>query len=193
VKLQPQDADPVKLILALLWSPAARLGEVLDKLQCRWGNIDYAGADHPFDMTDYYEPEMGPGLSRRLVSFLGLFPPDVLPGAKLACSEIEDRFSGEKGRLVNLDIGYLDHNKIVLASFKAAGQKIYLGSGVWADMIARFREGRYSPFEWTFPDFRDGRYDTELIKIREIYLNQLRTKRSESHFQGVSDSRLDLD
>ena len=75
---------------------------------------------------------------------------------------------------MNLDIGYLDHNKIVLASVKYAGQKIHLGDGIYADLIARYRGGRYQPFEWTVPDFRDGRYDGELAQIRRTYLNQLR-------------------
>jgi hypothetical protein len=172
--VQPQDADPVKLFVAALWSPSAPLHRAMEMLQSRWGEIDFAGSDYSFDMTNYYEPEMGTGLSRRLMSFLRLVPPDSLCGAKHICNEIEGRLAGEKGRLVNLDIGYLDHNKVVLASFKGAGQKIYLGHGVWADMVARYRGGRYCPFEWTFPDFRDGRYDQELLQIRKIYMRQLR-------------------
>ena len=81
---------------------------------------------------------------------------------------------------VNLDAGYLDHNKIVLASFKGAGQKIYLGNGVWADFIARYSKGRYHPFDWTFPDFKDGRYDLELSQIRAIYRKQI-SNRANNH------------
>jgi hypothetical protein len=170
---RPQAAEPVKLFVAVLWAPSGPIQNAMEKLCFHWGEIDFVGADHPFDMTDYYEPEMGRDLRRRLVSFLRLMPPDGLSAAKHICNEIEDRLAGESGRLVNLDIGYLDHNKIVLASFKGAGQKIYLGDGVWADMIARYRKGKYRPFEWTFPDFRDGRYDQELLKIRQIYLRQV--------------------
>ncbi len=173
---KPQTADPVKLFVAMLWTEPDSLQRALEDLHSKWGDIDFVGGDYPFDMTDYYEPEMGSGLKRRLVSFRELLPPDCLSSAKHACNGIEDRLAGEKGRRVNLDIGYLDHNKIVLASFKGAGQKIYLKDGVWADMVARYRSGRYHPFEWTFPDFRDGRYDKELIQIRGIYLNQLRTR-----------------
>ena len=171
---KPQSADPVKLFAAVLWAPLAPLQDATESLIHCWGNIDFTGADHPFDITDYYEPEMGRGLNRRIVSFLRLAAPDSLVGEKYKCNDIEDQFAGPRGRLLNLDIGYLDHNKIVLASFKGAGQKIYLKDGVWADMIARYRGGRYCPFEWTFPDFREGRYDSELLKIREIYLHQLK-------------------
>jgi hypothetical protein len=169
---KPQMADPVKLLVGILWSEEEALQNAVGDLVRRWGKIDFAGADHPFDCTDYYEPEMGAGLRRRLVSFLRLVSPDILVYAKYACNEIEDRWVGPKGRRVNLDVGYLDHNKVVLASFKGAGQKIYLQDGVWADLVARFRSGCYSPFEWTFPDFRDGRYDQELLQIRGLYFAQ---------------------
>jgi hypothetical protein len=173
--LRPQNADPVKLFVAILWAQPGPLKQACKILQSFWGEVDFTGADHPFDVTNYYEPEMGSDLSRRLVSFFSLVQPDCLISAKHKCNGIEDRLAGEKGRSVNLDIGYLDHNKIVLASFKSAGQKIYLGDGVWADLVGRYRQGRYRSFEWTFPDFRGGRYDEELCRIREIYLKQLRS------------------
>jgi hypothetical protein len=174
VTLRPQDVDPVKLFTAILWAQSDSLSAATEILESCWGEIDFSGADHPFDMTDYYEAEMGKNLNRRIVSFLHPVPPDCLVSAKHRCNEIEDSLARDEGRLVNLDIGYLDHNKIVLASFKSAGQKIYLGEGVWADLVGRYRQGRYCPFEWTFPDFRDGRYDQELLEIRGIYLTQLR-------------------
>jgi hypothetical protein len=172
--LHPQKVDPVKLFVAILWAQSSMLERACEILRSVWGDMDFTGADHPFDVTDYYEPEMGSSLNRRIASFYSLVPPDCLSSAKQKCNEIEDQLAAGKGRSVNLDIGYLDHNKIVLASFKSAGQKIYLTEGVWADLVARYRQGRYCSFEWTFPDFRDGRYDREMGHIREIYLKQLR-------------------
>ena len=65
----------------------------------------------------------------------------------------------------------------MLASLKPAGQKIYLGSGVYADLVGRYAGSRYRPFEWTFPDFRDGRHDAELAVLRRLYLRQRRAAR----------------
>jgi hypothetical protein len=174
---RPRSVDPVKLIAAVLWSDAAALAEALGLVENHWGPIDFAGPDHPFDVTRYYESEMGPQIFRRIISFTRLVPPESIREAKLTCNEIEDSLAAGGGRRVNLDIGYIDHNKVVLASAKYAGQKIHLGDGIYADMIERYRDGKYRPFEWTFPDFRDGRYDQELGTIRASYLSSLRSSR----------------
>lgn len=170
---QPRDIDPVKLFVALLWAGEEALGAALERLRLRWGAIDFIGADRPFDLTGYYEPEMGAGLRRRLVSFEPLVPPGRLVAAKHESNALEAELAVGRGRRVNLDVGYLDLHKIVLASFKGAGQKLYLADGVWADLAARYRAGRYQPFEWTFPDFSDGRYDGDLAEIRARYRRQL--------------------
>ena len=172
----PQLPEPVKLFVALLWPEGAGLEQALARLSARWGATDFQGPDRPFDMTNYYEPEMGPRLQRRLISFEKLVDPGALVEAKLVCNAIEDALAVDACRKVNLDVGYLDHNKVVLGSCKFAGQKIYLAQGIWADLVARYSGGRYRPFEWTFPDFRDGRYDHELGQMRQIYLQQRRRK-----------------
>ena len=168
----PGLVEPIKLFVALLFSTPESNPTVEARLEDRWGPIDFRGGVHPFDVTDYYAGEMGSELHRRLVSFETLVPPERLRQAKLETNAIEDAMAVGGSRSVNLDVGYLDHNKIVLASVKYAGQKIHLGDGVYADLVARYRQGRYQPFEWTFPDFRDGRYDEELAQMRRIYLRQ---------------------
>lgn len=167
-----EPVDNVKLFVAVLYARDRALTEVHKRLEQVWGPVDFSGADHPFDLTDYYLPEMGADLKRRLLSFQQLVPPESLREAKLITNSIEDEMAVNHQRRVNLDVGYLDHNKIVLGSVKYAGQKIHLGDGIYADLVARYRAGRYRPFEWTFPDFRDGRYDDELLQIRSTYLKQ---------------------
>lgn len=179
-------AEPVKLLIAVLL-PAGLTGEnprwqhLRTQLEAAWGSIDFQGANHPFDATNYYADEMGPQLARRLVAFERLFAAEEIGAAKHACNQLESSFAFDSGgRTFNLDIGYLDHAKLVLASMKPAGQKIYLGEGVYADPIARYEAGRYQPFPWTFPDFRAGRYDAELSVIRSSYLSQLKAWRAQS-------------
>jgi hypothetical protein len=121
---------------------------------------------------------MGTPLVRRLISFKNLAEPALLIAMKLECNEIEEAMSAYGKRTVNCDAGYLDHNKVVLASAKEAGQKIYLDKGIYADLAGRYKDGAYRSFEWSFPDFKDGRYTEELIAIRSLYLLQMKTLRS---------------
>mgnify|MGYP003319531034 CR=1 FL=1 len=167
--------EPVKLVVAALCSRPDALTRSLEGLRSRRGNLDHQGTARPFNLTDYYEKEMGTGLERRILSFDRLASPDELVDFKHECVELERSLAEDSGRrTVNLDPGYLDHGKLVLASLKAAGQKIYLARGVYADLVGRYGEERYRPFEWTFPDFSAGLYDEELGEIRRRYLEQLR-------------------
>jgi hypothetical protein len=171
--------EPVKFFVALLWADAAALPETSARLVECFGVVDFVGPDRLFDLTSYYEAEMGANLQRRLIAFQSLRGPDEIVRAKVTCIEIEEALASADGRRVNLDVGYLDHNKIVLASAKGAGQKIYLSDGIYADLVARYAEGRYQPFAWTFPDFKDARYDAELGELRAAYLRQIKDWRRE--------------
>lgn len=174
---QPEQPLPVKYVIAVLYKETGCLLNIKKELVDKWGVIDFEGEDHEFDVTDYYEKEMGESLKRRLLAFEQLFTPTLIVDMKLACNTIEEQFALKGKRCVNLDAGYLDHNKFLLASAKEAGQKIYLDKGIYADLSGRYKAGKYRPFEWTFPDFRDGRYDKELITIRHLYLVQVKRYR----------------
>ena len=169
-----EQPDPVKLMVAALWSSAAALRQAQVEMERAWGAVDFQGTDHPFDMTDYYDAEMGRPLQRRLMAFEPLITPERIVECKLAANAIEDRLRADGARTVNLDVGYLDLHKLVLASGKFGPQKIYLDRGVYADLICRYIEGMFRPYEWTFADFQDRRYDSDLEAIRSLYKAELR-------------------
>jgi hypothetical protein len=171
---QPHEPQPVKYFVALLYREEQWLASARGALEQHWGVIDFCSEPYHFDMTDYYAPEMGTPLYRRLLSFESLASPTALVAMKLACNELEDMLCSAGARTVNLDCGYCDHHKVVLASAKEAGQKVYLDKGIYADLVARFARGGFVCFEWTFPDFRDGRYNGALATIRSRYLQQRR-------------------
>lgn len=175
---QTHAPDPLKYFVAILFRTTDAVESGKRELVAHWGRLDFEGVDHAFDSTRYYEPEMGAPLYRRLVSFEVLRSPTELVGMKLGCNAIEDALASAGKRCVNLDVGYLDHNKVVLASAKGRGQKIYLDKGIYADLVSVYKDGRYQPFHWTFPDFKDDRYDQELLTIRSIYLQQMRAWRA---------------
>lgn len=175
---QTETPLPVKYIVAVLFRERRWLDAAKREITARWGGMDFEGDDHLFDVTGYYTPEMGSPLSRRLLAFETLYCPTLIVEMKLQCNAIEAELADNGKRRVNLDAGYLDHNKYLLASAKEAGQKVYLDRGIYADLSGRYKGGKYRPFEWSFPDFRDGRYDRELLAIRKLYLEQIKKYRN---------------
>ena len=170
---RPGPPEPVKFLVAVLGRDGTALSEARESMTRCWGEIDFEGPPHPFRVTDYYEREMGTELERRILSFSPLKLPEELVPAKLAAIEIEEALSSSTGRQVNLDVGYLDFHKVVLASVKYGPMKVHLGRGIYADLVCRFFEGEFRHLEWTFQDFRDGIYDGDLLEIRKRYRLQL--------------------
>lgn len=171
-------ATPVKLFVATLHAPDAPLHQAIGSLTERWGEIDFMSEDFPFQATNYYEAEMGNTLLRRFYSFAKLIGPEEIVAAKLFTNSVEDRFRKNDGRTINLDPGYLDFYKVVLASVKFGGQKIYLQNGIYADMTLVMFKGKLESFAWGFPDFKSGAYDAVLFAIRDLYKAQVREIKS---------------
>jgi len=172
---RPGEGAPVKYFAALLLSSGVDPQGVLDGgLGDMLGEADFIGPPRPFDMTNYYEDEMGPELNRVIVSFSRLGEAPALVDVKLSVDRLEEKLSGASGRTVNIDPGYIDYFKAVLASFKEGPQKIYLGRGVYADPVLMFEDGEWRILPWSFPDFREGLYMEEFGEIRRIYREQRR-------------------
>jgi hypothetical protein len=174
--LEAADPAPVKIFAGVILTREPDVDQELRRvLQARWGELDAAFGPLPFELTDYYEAEMGTGLQRLFLAFEPLQLPDSITELKIAANQVEAAFLKPDGhRTVNVDVGYIDFHKVVLASTKPGPAKIYLRQGIWADMTLRYTHGQFEPFPWTFPDFADGRYDTFFAHIRTLYKTALR-------------------
>jgi len=175
--METSDITPVKPIAAILYQKKEVFEEAIPLLEDTFSSVSYTGSFFPFVETNYYEPEMGAGLQRGIIAFNDLVHPGDLVSLKLAAKKLETRLSDQGNRCINIDIGFLDIFKVVLASFKGRSNKIYLAKGVWADMILYFEEGQYKSFMWGFPDFKSSIYNEDLIKIRNHYKAQLKAVR----------------
>lgn len=172
--MKPIEPRPVKLFCGILYREKSILQKAVKLLTDRFGNVDYNSSSFLFDVTDYYVQEMGEPIFRIFYSFENLINPAQLVQIKLECNEIEDKLAIARKRKVNLDPGYMDYDKIVLASFKYNAQKVYLNKGIYADVTMYYRKGRFIPSEWCFPDFKNGIYEKDFLEIRARYKKQIR-------------------
>jgi hypothetical protein len=77
-------------------------------------------------------------------------------------------------RRINLDPGYVDLSKLVLATTKNHQHRLYLGQGVYGEVTLRFTRKSFRPWEWTYPDYRSEHYVQFFNEVRNTYLEQLR-------------------
>ena len=160
---------PVKLFVGMFTAEKRLFDAARRELAGAYGAVDHVSAVWPFDFTTYYAGEFGDNLLRQFFAFFELIEPSELPEVKLHTNRLERQFASQGKRRINLDPGYIDHSKLVLATTKNHQHRMYLSQGIYAEVTLRFTRKSFRPWEWTFRDYRTGEYIDILNHIREIY------------------------
>jgi len=161
----------VKLTMGLIFKDEIYFAKAKMALLRNFGKIDFESDEIPFKYTDYYQEEFGSSLKRRFLSFERPIFPDRLARIKVITNKIEQRLSREGRRLVNIDPGYLDLSRLVLATTKDFSHRIYLRQGIYAEVTLIFNDKSFRPLEWTYPDYRTPEYIGIFNRLRELYRN----------------------
>ena len=167
---------PVKLIVGFIFKEEAVLEKAKIFLEKRFGKIDFASPSLPFIHTDYYAREFGRPLKRSFISFKRLIAAESLAKIKIITNQLEKKMSRQERRSINIDPGYLDLSKLVLATTKDYQHRTYLNSGIYAEVTLFYQAGTFKPWEWTYPDYKTPEYLAILNQIRETYLYQLKER-----------------
>jgi hypothetical protein len=171
----PRPPKPAKLVLSCFTREKEVLVEVVRRLSESFGQPDMISPWLAFEDTDYYEPEMGAPLFRRLMAYHELMEQDALSDVKLVTNELEGEFAVKGKRRVNIDPGYLLSERFVLATGKNFTHRIYLREGIYADLTLIYSKGRFRSLDWTYPDYAGEEIIVFLKSIRDRYMYQLRT------------------
>ncbi|MDH4027259.1 MAG: DUF4416 family protein [Nitrospirota bacterium] len=179
---------PVKLFVGMLSAETALFEEMKNRLQDIFGPVDLEGPVWSWEHTKYYEKEMGAGLKRQFIFFERLINPGEITEIKLRTIDLENKYLKKNppsppfakegtggckgGRRINLDPGYLDAAKLVLASTKDFSHRIYLDKGIYAEVTLMYSGKGYQTLPYTFPDYKTGEYHEVFKKAREVYKKQ---------------------
>jgi hypothetical protein len=159
----------VKLVIGFIYKDEAVFIRALEKLKKQFGKVDFESQAIDFNYTDYYTAEMGSKLKRRFISFSRLIPIQDLYQIKLYTNRLENKFANDKRRQINIDPGYVDLAKLVLATTKDYAHRIFLRKGIFAEVTLTFRNNAFSPNDWTYPDYRTQEYIDIFNQIRKLY------------------------
>jgi Domain of unknown function (DUF4416) len=166
---------PVLPVLVAFSAYPEALKVALDFIEQRFGRIASVSPQFQFTQTAYYREAMGTHLLKTLIAANTLMEADELIGWKLASNDAEVALSSQERfpcqRPLNLDPGYLNLSKFVLASTKDHAHRLYLGRGIFGELTLSYRHGNWQPLPWTYPDFREPHYHPFLAGCRGIYRN----------------------
>ncbi|MBN2376570.1 MAG: DUF4416 family protein [Sedimentisphaerales bacterium] len=176
---QIKPPQQVKLIVGMLSQLEELFTAAELEMFVRWGPIDIYSQVMEFDFTRYYKKQMGDSLLRKFVSFAELIDPADLATAKHQSNALESALAQtnigrELGveRPINLDPGYIEPSKLVLASTKNYSHRIYIGESIYAECTLQFHQGKWESWPFTYPDYGSGKYDEFLSAVREKLLEQ---------------------
>jgi hypothetical protein len=175
----PTPPPPVKLLIALLAADPPLFTAAATQLVRSYGPIDAESAIFPWNTTDYYREEMGENLMRKFIAFEQLISPEDIIRIKLETNSLELSLSSVSSpsapRRINLDPGYVDTTKLVLASTKNQAHRLYLAQGIYAEVTLLYHHKEFHPFVYTYADYRWPETHAFLRHVRTRYLQQLRT------------------
>lgn len=164
---------PVLPLLVTFSAFPTALDEGIAWMEQRFGSLQCISPRFPFTHTDYYDKEMGNDLHKVMMAPNRLMEADELVAWKLASNAFEQAIAARNQfpcpRPLNLDPGYLNLSKLVLASTKDHAHRLYLGQGIFAELTLSFRHGAWQPHPWTYPDFREPLYHSFLNDCRSHY------------------------
>ncbi len=172
---QPTLPSPAKLVISLLTADKALYAVVGQRLIDQFGPLDLVSAWLPFQYTEYYTPEMGSPLWRRMLAFKKLIQQEELPSIKSIANQLEEQLSTHGKRTVNLDPGYLLLERFVLATGKNYTHRIYISQGIYADLTLLYQKKAFQKLPWTYPDYAAEDMLAFLTAVRKKYrfdLNQ---------------------
>jgi len=177
-KLKPP--RPVKLIIGILAADEQCLHTAVDAIVGKFGKIDFVSDVWQFSQTDYYKGETGDNILRQFASIEKLIEPGRLAKIKHQTNRLEQKLAAKLGldlpRPVNLDPGLIEPSKLILATTKNYSHRIYIGKKMYAEVTLIFEKGRWCPFGYTYPDYRQQCYFDFFDKVRKRLLEQLKSE-----------------
>ncbi len=151
-----REPEQVKILFGLLYPDLQWLKRIEETIERSWGRLDLRSDPFEFHYTNYYAREMGESLLRSWCTVERLASPADLADWKVLTNELEQTWSSEGNRMVNIDPGYICLSKLILASAKDFAQRIYIGKGVYAEITLSYTGGTFVAMPWTYPDYRDA-------------------------------------
>ncbi len=170
------DFEYEKLIVGVIYSDRKLLDKALSILTAEFGEIEDASEEFSFsrEFSDYYDEELGGEGLRRIYSFKETVDPARQADIKILTNRIETELSVDGNRHINLDPGFINHGRLLLATTKKAGFRIPLKDGIYTEMTLYYARGAWQKLPWTYRDYQSEKVQNFITMVRHKYLLERR-------------------
>ena len=170
------DFDREKMIIGVIYHERDVFDKAMKILTDEFGPTDLVSEEFSFseEFSTYYDSELGGEGLRRIYSFKETVDPSRQAEIKKRTNEIEREFSVNGKRLINLDPGFINHGRLMLATTKNAGFRIPLADGIYTELTLFYARGAWHKFPWSYRDYQSERVQRFLTEVRNIYLAERR-------------------
>ena len=171
--------SPALLLIAAFSRHRAAISWARETAQAVFGPIALESPLFNFTQTDYYASSMGIELKKTFFAFAKFYDPAQLADTKRTTNRWEEQYRTELGadelRPLNLDPGYLNESKLILASTKDHAHRIYLRDGIYAEITLSYHRRQWQRLPWTYPDYQTPEYHAFFDQCRLYLRDEMRT------------------
>lgn len=175
-----QEFEKEKLIIGVIYHDTAVYAKAIARLCEVFGPIDLESERFSFsrEFSSYYDEELGGEGDRVILSFRDTVDASRQAEIKTFTNALEAEFTRDGGRLINLDPGFMNHGRLMLATTKPTGFRIPLSDGIYTELTLFWARGEWQKFPWTYRDYQSARVQKFLTEVRKIYLKQRKEKQA---------------
>jgi len=167
-----------KLIVGVIYNDKEVYSRAIAMLTEAFGPIEDESERFSFsrEFSDYYDEELGGEGMRVILSFRDTVAPERQAEIKTATNEMEKILSVGEDRKINLDPGFINHGRLMLATTKCAGFRIPLSDGIYTELTLFYARGAWQRLPWTYRDYQSEKVQKFLTRVRTKYLNDRKSK-----------------
>ena len=165
-----------KLIIGVIYHDKKILKRAMEILTAEFGPVEAASEKFSFskEFSTYYDEEIGGEGLRIIYSFRELVDPERQAEIKTRTNEIEAQLSVDGKRQINLDPGFINHGRLLLATTKETGFRIPLKDGIYTELTLFWARGSWQKLPWTYRDYQSETVQKFITDVRESYLAERR-------------------
>ena len=167
-----------KLIVGVIYHEPEILEAAMARLVETFGEIEDCSEEFSFsaEFSTYYDGEIGGEGFRRIYSFKRCVDASRQAEIKELTNAIEADFAVGGNRRINLDPGFINHGRLMLATTKGAGFRIPLARGIYTELTLYWARGAWQKLPWTYRDYQSERVQGFITEVRRKYLADRKQK-----------------